>query len=103
MVKKVDLAAFFTEGFEKKDWLNVSKMDLPVYLKYLGHDEFESRFGKTTRYTFEDKDGTECRLLCKGNTFRKAIEQFVSAGNVLRLNKDAKHYWVFDEVRKNWS
>lgn len=93
--KTLQLAAFFEQGFEAKDWLNVSEMDLPATLKYMGYDIFKGKYGETIRYKFETKDGEEARLLCKGATFQKAIDDYVVIGAILEVFKSDKNYWFF--------
>jgi hypothetical protein len=96
-VPKVNIGNFFEKGFESKEWKNVNDYDLPVSLKFIKSDLYSGRFGDTTRYFFEDKDGIEVRLLCKGNTFKEAIEKFVAIGDILELWKSEKGYWIFDK------
>lgn len=96
--RKIELANYFEKGFEQKDWVNVGDLKLPVQLKILGVDEYESRFGKTYRYTFETSTGQEARLLCKGNTFHKVMDEIVPRGATIEINKNEKGYWIVTDV-----
>ncbi len=93
--KTLQLAAFFETGFESKEWLNVSDMSLPAILKYMGYDVFKGKYGETIRYKFETNSGEEARLLCKGATFKNAIDKYVVIGTVLEVFKSDKNYWFF--------
>lgn len=96
--RMVNLQAFFEEGFEQKEWLNVTGFNLPCILKYMGNDEFEAKFGSTYRYYFQTSTGQEARLLCKAVTFHKAISHETlgpAIGNLIVIFKNEKGYWQF--------
>ena len=104
--QEIDVGSFFEKGFEAKEFKNVGDLTLtgripvyiilPIVLKYMDHDIFTGKYGETYRYSFQDKDGEELRLLCKGETFKKAIEEYVNVGDKIRLFKTDKNYWQFD-------
>ena len=94
--QKINMGNFFEQGFEAKTWTNISANMTPLTCKYLNHDEFEGKFGKTNRFYFEDSDGNELRLLTKGKTFLKGIEKYVSVGDIITIEKNEKGYWIFD-------
>lgn len=94
--KKINVKGFFEEGFESKDWINATSLPLPATLKYMSHDIFAGRYGDTNRFIFQNKDGEEVRLLCKGNTFLKAVEKFLAVGQKVEIRKNEKGYWMFN-------
>ena len=95
---KVNILGLFKKGFQSEDWINATSLDLPARLKYKSFDEYEGKFGHTNRYYFEDSEGRDIRLLCKGKTFNDLIKKHVPIGSQIHLFKDDQGYWVFEKA-----
>jgi len=93
---KVNLKGLFEKGFQSEDWINATSLDLPARLKYKSFDEYEGKYGGTYRYYFEDSEGRDIRLLCKGKTFNDLIKKHVPIGSQIDLFKNDQNYWVFE-------
>ena len=91
--QKINLSGLFEKGFEAKEFKNVIPGNC---YKYLSHDKVELKYGETNRIYLENRNGDEVRLLVKGNTFVKLLEEHISVGQVIRILKNPKGYWVFD-------
>ena len=95
---KVNILGLFKKGFQSEDWINATSLDLPARLKYKSFDEYEGKFGHTNRYYFEDSEGRDIRLLCKGKTFNDLIKKYVPIGSQIDLFKGDQGYWVFEKA-----
>ena len=93
---KVNIKGLFEKGFQSEDWINATSLDLPARLKYKSFDEYEGKFGHTNRYYFEDSEGRDIRLLCKGKTFNDLIKKHVPIGSRIDLFKNGQNYWIFE-------